>query len=307
MTNFFGHSIQPVMTYSIDQWRKKGKSFTYNGYKIFYLTEGSGEPLVLLHGFPTSSWDWHKVWDTLSQTYQTITLDFIGFGFSDKPKTYNYSITDQANLVEQLLFYLQIQHYHLLAHDYGDTVAQELLARQLDRHENKIISCCLLNGGLFPETHRATRTQKLLLGWFGSLVARMFSYKRFVISFSILFPSQSRPSEDEMHSLYDVITYNNGHEISHLLIRYIIERQQNRNRWVTALQKAKCSLRLVNGLDDPVSGAHMVARYKELIPGSDVIEISGCGHYPQMEVPEKILKSYTQFRNAYPSSNNIGE
>ncbi len=297
MTNSFGHDIRPVMTYSIDQWHKKGKSFTYNGHKIFYLIEGSGEPLVLLHGFPTSSWDWHKVWNVLNQTYQTITLDFIGFGFSDKPKNYNYSITDQANLVEQLLFNLQIQHYHLLAHDYGDTVAQELLARQLDRQENKVKSCCLLNGGLFPETHRATRTQKLLLGWFGSLVARMFSYKRFVTSFSILFPSQSTPSEDEMRSLYHVITYNNGHEITHLLIRYIVERKQNRTRWVSALQRTKCPLRLIDGLDDPVSGAHMVARYKELIPDPDVIEISGCGHYPQMEVPEKVLENYIQFRN----------
>ncbi|MBX9784504.1 MAG: alpha/beta hydrolase [Chitinophagaceae bacterium] len=287
-----------MMTYSIDQWHKKGKLFTYNGHKIFYQSEGSGTPLVLLHGFPTSSWDWHKLWDTLTQTYRVITLDFIGFGFSDKPKNYIYSIKDQANLVEQLLFNLQIDHYHLLAHDYGDTVAQELLARQLDRQENKIHSCCLLNGGLFPETHRATRTQKLLLSWFGALVAKMSSYKRFVNSFSILFPNhQTRPSDDEMRNLYNLIKYNKGHEITHLLIRYIIERRQNRTRWLTALQNAKCPLRLLDGLDDPVSGVHMVARYKELIPNPDVIGISDCGHYPQMEAPEKILAYYVQFRN----------
>lgn len=294
------------MTYSIDQWREKGKWHTYNGHQIFYVTEGNGEPLVLLHGFPTSSWDWHKLWDTLSQTYRVIALDFIGYGFSAKPKNYDYSVKDQVNLVEQLLFNLQIGHYHLLAHDYGDTVAQELLARQVDRQENRIKSCCLLNGGLFPETHRATRTQKLLLGWFGSIVAKMSTYKRFVNSFLILFPDQTKPSEDEMRSLYDLIRHNNGHEITHLLIRYIIERQQNRNRWVTALQKAKIPLRLIDGMDDPVSGAHMVVRFKELIPDPDVVEISGCGHYPQMEVPEKVFESYSQFRKKYFSSANTG-
>ncbi|MBL7845867.1 MAG: alpha/beta hydrolase [Cyclobacteriaceae bacterium] len=293
------------MIYSIDQWRKKGKWLTYNGHQIFYVVEGTGEPLVLLHGFPTSSWDWHKLWDTLSQTYRVITLDFIGFGFSAKPKEYNYSIKDQASLVEQLLFDLRIDHYHLLAHDFGDTVAQELLARQLDRHENKIKSCCLLNGGLFPETHRATRTQKLLLGWFGSIVARMSTYERFVNSFTILFPNQTRPSDDELRMHYELIKHNNGHKITHLLIRYIIERQQNRDRWVTALQKAKIPLRLLDGLDDPVSGAHMVARYKELIPDADVTEISGCGHYPQMEVPEIILKNYAEFRSEFRFSINI--
>jgi pimeloyl-ACP methyl ester carboxylesterase len=289
--------MQPVITYSIDQWHKKGKWFNYNGHQIFYVVEGSGEPLILLHGFPTSSWDWHKLWDTLTQTYQVITPDFIGFGFSDKPKNYTYSIKDQAGLVEQLRLNLQIDHYHLLTHDIGDTVAQELLARQMDRQEHKIKSCCLLNGGLFPETHRATRTQKLLLSWFGPLVAKMSSYKRFVSSFSILFPDQTRPSEYELHSLYDLIKYNNGDEITHLLIRYIIERRQNRNRWLTALQKANCPLRLIDGLDDPVSRVHMVARYKELIPDPDIIEIPGCGHYPQMEAPEITLNSYSQFRN----------
>ncbi len=293
-----------VMTYSTDQWHKKGKWLTYNGHQIFYVDEGSGEPLVLLHGFPTSSWDWHKLWDTFNKRYRVIALDFIGFGFSDKPKPYSYSIIDQANLVEQLLLNLRIDHYHLLAHDYGDTVAQELLARQLDRQENKINSCCLLNGGLFPETHRATRTQKLLLSWLGPLVAKMSSYKRFVASFSILFPEQTRPSEDELHSLYDLIRYHNGHEVTHLLIRYIIERRQNRTRWLTALQKARCPLRLIDGLDDPVSGAHMVARYKELIPDPDVIELSGCGHYPQMEVPEKVIGNYDQFRSNYFSPAN---
>lgn len=293
------------MTYSIDQWYKKGRWFTYNSHQIFYVVEGSGEPLVLLHGFPTSSWDWHKLWDKLNQTYCVISLDFIGFGFSAKPGEYEYSIKDQASLVEQLLLHLQIDHCHLLAHDYGDTVAQELLARQLDRQENNIKSCCLLNGGLFPETHKATRTQKLLLTWFGSIVAKMFTYKRFVKSFLILFPNQTRPSDEEMRSLYDLIKHNNGHQITHLLIRYIIERQQNRERWVTALQKAKIPLRLLDGLDDPVSGAHMVERYKELIPDPDVIEISGCGHYPQMETPEKVLKAYSAFRTEFLSSANI--
>jgi len=259
------------------------------------LPEGKGEVLVLLHGFPTSSWDWHKIWDTL-QIYQVITLDFIGFGFSDKPKDYVYSIMDQADLVEQLIAHLHVPQYHLLVHDIGDTVAQELLARQMERKEAVIRSCCFLNGGLFPETHRATRTQKLLLSKIGFLAARLYSYKRFVSSFSILFTVQTKPSEDEMRSLYTLIIHNEGDKISHLLIRYIIERKQNRERWVAALQKASCPLRLIDGVDDPVSGAHMVARYKELIPKADVEEISGCGHYPQLEAPEKVIESYLEFR-----------
>jgi pimeloyl-ACP methyl ester carboxylesterase len=181
------------MEYTPGQWNKKGRWFSYGGNKIFYQIEGEGDTLVLLHGFPTSSWDWHKIWHSLIVNYQLITLDYIGFGFSDKPRKYSYSIFDYASLVEQLLRSLNIGRYHLLAHDIGDTVAQELLARQIDGTDDKIKSCCLLNGGLFPETHRATLTQKLLLSKLGSLVSKLSSYKRFVSSFSILFPTRRDP------------------------------------------------------------------------------------------------------------------
>jgi pimeloyl-ACP methyl ester carboxylesterase len=284
------------MPYTTQQWFERGKWFLYRGNRIFYVEEGSGEPLLLLHGFPTSSWDWHKIWDGLISSSRVIALDFIGFGYSDKPPHYDYSMPDQADLVEKLLGHLGITQYHILAHDIGDTVAQELLARQLDRQSIQITSCCLLNGGLFPETHRATRTQKLLLGPFGFWIARLLNYKRFVSSFSMLFPDTTRPAESEMLDLFALISHKNGSRIMHRLIRYILERRRNRERWVTALQKASVPIRLIDGMDDPVSGAHMVDRYQQLIPKPDVIELHNCGHYPQMEKPDQVLNGYREFR-----------
>lgn len=287
---------QSKLGYTSAQWLEKGTWFSYRGHQIFYRVEGKGQPLVLLHGFPTSSWDWYHLWDSLAASYQLITLDFIGYGFSDKPINYHYSISDQATLLEELLNHLKIDSYHLLSHDVGDTVAQELLARQVDRRENKVQSVCLLNGGLFPETHRATKTQKLLLSKVGFLFSRFSTFKRFVTSFSILFPEATKPTLEEMRQLYSLIEFKNGTRITYKLIQYIIERRENRSRWVGALQKANCPIRLIDGLDDPVSGKHMVDRYREVIPNPDVVELVGCGHYPQLEMPEKVLKKYLEFR-----------
>lgn len=279
------------------QWHKQGNYFTYRQQQIFYCTEGEGETLILLHGFPTSSFDWYKMWGVLKQKYNLVTLDYIGYGFSDKPANYDYSIKDNADIIESLLTRLNIQQYHLLAHDLGDSVAQELLARQKDKKENRILSCCLLNGGLFPETHRATATQKLLLGPLGFMIARMFTYKKFAASFSSVFPETSRPTKEELEALFGIILYKGGNKITHKLIQYIIERRVNRERWVTALQDTACPLLLIDGVADPVSGQHMVERYRELVPNSAVIEIENCGHYPQLEYPEKVLEHYLQFRN----------
>jgi pimeloyl-ACP methyl ester carboxylesterase len=286
--------------FSTKQWKQKGAWFTFRGHRIFYRSEGNGPALLLLHGFPTSSWDWHKVWSELCQSYRLIAPDFIGFGFSDKPVRHEYSMLDQADLVEGLLKQLSVNDYHILAHDIGDTVAQELLARQNERKTSGIRSCCLLNGGLFPETHKATATQKILLSPFGFLAARLMTFERFSKSFTILFTTATRPSNEELLSLYQLIELNKGGRIMHKLIRYILERRKYRERWLAALQEFEGPLLLIDGMDDPVSGAHMAARFRELIPHPQIVEITGCGHYPQLEAPEKVLKAYTAFRTLQP-------
>ena len=89
------------------------------------------ETLFILHGFPTSSFDFHLVFPNLTKVFRRIIApDFIGFGFSSKPRSYDYSVNDQAILVTSLMNQLNIKEAHFLAHDYGDSVAQELLARR---------------------------------------------------------------------------------------------------------------------------------------------------------------------------------
>jgi pimeloyl-ACP methyl ester carboxylesterase len=78
------------------------------------------------------------------------------------------------------------------------------------------------------------------------------------------------------------------------------ERRQQRERWVGALVKAAVPLKLINGEADPISGGHMVTRYRELVPHPDVTVLPGIGHYPQCEAPAQVLAAYRQFRAALP-------
>ena len=125
---------------NFQSWKETGKYFYYRNHAIFYQDSGVGGPVLLcIHGFPTASWDWHNLWPQLTRYFRVITLDMIGFGFSAKPRNYDYSIFDQANLHESFLKHLNINSFHILAHDYGDTVAQELLARHEESPPNKKI------------------------------------------------------------------------------------------------------------------------------------------------------------------------
>jgi pimeloyl-ACP methyl ester carboxylesterase len=73
------------------------------------------------------------------------------------------------------------------------------------------------------------------------------------------------------------------------LIGYIAERRAHRERWVGALVDTQVPIRLINGLADPVSGAHMLVRYRELVAQPNIVELPGVGHYPQVEAPDAVV------------------
>lgn len=288
------------MGISLEDWRRRGRTYRHRGHEIFYVDEGRGDALVCIHGFPTATWDWAPLWPELTARYRVIAPDMIGFGFSAKPRDYHYSILDQADLFEGLLAQLGVTKALLLAHDYGDTVAQELLARFNERQRSgqlglMLRSVCFLNGGLFPETHRPRLVQKLLHGPFGPLVSRLMNRRGFDRSFSAIFGPDTQPSKQDLAAFWQLLAHNGGQRIMHKLIRYMAERREHRARWVGALTSAKIPLRVIDGAVDPVSGAHMVARYRELVPNPDTVLLPTIGHYPQVEAPQAVLQPYLEF------------
>ncbi len=286
---------------SLAQWQARGQQYSHAGQPVFYVDEGQGEALALIHGFPTASWDWAPVWPELTQRFRCIAPDMMGFGFTAKPRNHDYSILDQADLHEGLLASLGVSRVHVLAHDYGDTVAQELLARFLDRQAAgqpglELQSLCLLNGGLFPETHRARPVQKLLNSPLGPLLSRLMSERTFNRSFAAVFGPHTQPTAGELHDFWTLVSRDGGARLSHKLIRYINERRQHRERWVGALQKSTIAVRVINGPADPVSGRHMTERYRALIPDPDIVLLADhIGHYPQVEDPQGVMQAFLAF------------
>lgn len=285
---------------TLSDWKNKGAYLAYNSQRIFYVDEGRGEVILLIHGFPTASWDWWKIWNSLTEKYRVLALDLIGFGFSAKPAQYAYTISDQADLVEHFLQKKQITHVKILCHDYGNTVVQELLARFQDRLREGtpdliLENICFLNGGLFPETHRPLFIQKILMSPLGYLVAQLFTQKKLEKNFSQIFGPDTQATPEELDNFWELISGNGGKQVFHLLIRYMQERKDNRARWVGAIQQAQIPIRLIDGTHDPISGQNLIDRYREIIPQPDLIPLENIGHYPQVEAPERVLKHYLEF------------
>lgn len=283
-------------------WRAAGQMFDWRGHRVFYREQGDGEPLLLLHGFPTSSWDWRHVWDELARHHHVIAFDYLGFGFSDKPSGGPYSVFAYADQAEALLVRLGVgPRIHVLAHDLGDTVAQELLARDRERRGGhhgvpELASVCLLNGGVLPEQHRPRVVQRLLDSPLGFLVARFTNRQRFGRGLAAVFGPNTQPSAAELDGFWECASFAHGLRNYHHLIRYMRERKRYRSRWVTPMLDGPVPLSFINGHLDPVSGKHVVDRLRELRPSLEIHDLPQIGHYPQTEAPADVLRAYAAFR-----------
>lgn len=288
---------------TVQQWKDLGRFIDWQGHQLFVVdsaehdqTAGDKPVLLLVHGYPTSTWDFSHLWPQLTARFRVLGADLLGLGFSSKPRAHHYCMAEQADLMEFVLQQAGVQTCHVLAHDYGDTVTQELLARDLERPQSRYQSVILLNGGLFPETHHARRMQKLMAGPLGPLLAYLTSRKKLLGTFSSVFGSATQPDEPTLEAVWQLVNYNNGLHALPPLLGYMAERRQFRERWVNALRQARMPLALVNGSADPVSGAHMVARFREVVGTQHFIrELPGIGHYPQLEAPEAVLDACQGF------------
>ena len=281
------------------QWRQSGRWIALRERSIFVIEAGPEDavPVLLLHGFPTSSWDWAPIWARLSRQYRVVAFDYLGFGFSDKPRGHLYTVHEQADLAEELARVLGLERYHVLAHDLGDTVAQEMLARQNEGSGvGQWKSLCLLNGGLFPETHRALFVQKLLLSRVGFLANLLLNQRALDRSLCRVFGPDTQPDRAELDGFWEIINYNKGVANFYRLIHYMSDRKRHRDRWVGALQEACVPVGLINGSVDPISGAHMVERYRQLVRPQDyIVELPSIAHYPQLEAPDAVAEAYLKF------------
>jgi len=281
-------------------WRKSGKYFDLEGLRIFYhLSEKSDEVLLCLHGFPASSFDYHKIWGELTEKFAVLSFDLAGYGFSSKPSAFDYTTFNQTDVLQALLEYLKIRRVHLLAHDYGNTITQELLARDEEQRLNfTIASICMLNGALFPETHRPILAQKILISPFGALFGRLIPDSIFKKNLASVFGAETQPTEAELEDFATLFKYNGGKRIAHKLIRYMTERARYRERWVGALERMRQPFRMINGSADRVSGAHLVKRFREVVPAQkDIVELEKIGHFPQLEAPTVVLDKFFEFRH----------
>jgi pimeloyl-ACP methyl ester carboxylesterase len=285
------------LTSRVQAWRDAGETIEVGGHPIFIRTQaGNGPPLLLLHGYPSSSYDWRHVLAGISGR-EMECFDFLGFGLSDKPREHVYSLLGQAGLVEAIVGrHASSEPVIVIAHDMGTSVLTELLARDIEgRLGFRIGAVLLFNGSMVIERASLTLGQKLLRSRLGPIAARLSNERTFRAQFARIFSPAHPLSAEEAADQWALLAFGGGHRILDRLTYYLHERVRYAERWHGALRDWPGRLELCWAGQDPVCTEAVLQAVLELRPGVPLTRLPELGHYPQLEDPEAVLRVIDRF------------
>ncbi|MFL5347371.1 MAG: alpha/beta fold hydrolase [Hyalangium sp.] len=271
-------------------WQARGRRLSVLGHEVFVLQDGPvdrGDPLLVLHGFPSSSFDFHLALPLLAARRRVVLHDHLGFGLSDKPERYSYSLLEQTDAALLVWRALGITRGHLLAHDYGTSIATELLARRaLGLLPIELSSVTLCNGSVHLELAHLTPSQRLLRRpTLGPLFARLASPALFKAQLRRILGEPSSVSEEELDWMWAAMIHDGGRARLPATISYLDERVRFRDRWTHALTAYEGPAHVLWGRRDPVAVSAIAERLASELPRAELRWLDRLGHYPMLEEP----------------------
>ena len=293
-----------------DEWLAAGGFFEWgpsvaasaaSKLNVFHAEFGDPEapPLVLVHGFPTSSIDWYDVAEPLSLEHRVCVLDFPGFGFSDKPQRGSYSLDrDRALLEHYLDEVIGARGGAIVAHDRGDSVALAFASRCASGATQFALGHLVLsNGNMFLPLSNLTPFQRLVLDpssapqVLSALTPELLAAGMGENTFT---PARA-PDDPAIVALAQTFAFNDGIAVLHDTIQYLVERSEGEQRWLEALARLRVPTTLIWGLYDTVSPVRVASyiwnTYIATKPGDNAFWLlPRANHYLQHDQPQEFVE-----------------
>lgn len=285
------------MDASLESYARGGEYVAVGSGRLFVTTlnaEAPGTPLLVLHGFPTCAHDFFAVAPALARRRPVVLFDFLGYGLSDKPARYGYSLFEQADTALELLALRGIREVDVLAHDMGTSVLCELLARR----ERGLLpvdlrSIAFTNGSVFVEMASLTFGQRALLSPLGRAFAKLNNRASFEVQLRRVFAK--KPSAELLRTMSELAERSDGFARFPSTIRYVEERRRFAERWHGALATWEKPALVAWGALDPVAVMPIGEKLARTLPRGELVRFPEIGHYPQIEAPETFASVVSEF------------
>jgi len=296
-------------------WVDEGHYRTFEGLQVFVHSSGpkpkDGRGVLIVHGYPGSSWDWQGVAAVADKKARVVVPDMLGFGHSATPLTgtykENFSLMRQADLYESIAKQEGLTNVILVAHDMGQTVGAELMARHDEGSLSfKISHAIIVNGSTIMDLIQMRPFQVEALKKPDQALTEHGDFAEWREEFRGTFSKEHAASEETLDIMAAQIFANDGDLVMVQMLYYLNERNENYNRWVGALTGFHSApMSVYWGLQDPVALEPMVNRIKAWRPVTDVYKMPDVGHWPSIEVPDRIGKAILDRLGGYNGSDEI--
>ncbi len=287
---------------NIDLWEKKPTIFRHQNNKVFYkhIKNHDSKPTILfIHGFMGSSYEFYHLFDALANDFNLVAADMLGFGLSEKREDYHYSVLDYAEIQASLCHILALDKVHLVAHDFGAMVANQMLINHDELVKTKrtihfnIESVLFLAGEITPSERHFSIKERFMAGVLSqTLLPFIYSKSWFTEQFNA---KTAQPiAEQDLNTLWKLASKQEGSKVfkklSQLFKEYTFNGITRKNIRANTLPK-----HLLYGTQDPSIADKQLQRYKDLMTNLSINQIEGVGHYPHLEKPTETARYIKTF------------
>lgn len=279
---------------AVAAWERLGARERVLGREIFVVDlpaeRETLEPVLVLHGFPSSSFDWRRVLEPLSRDRRVLLFDMLGYGLSEKPLNHAFTLGEQADIATEVVRARGIDACALVTHDVGDSVGGELCARALDGAPPfEIVARVVTNGSIYMDLVQLSAGQQLMLALPDEALPEEHAPGPDLVkpSLAATFAAATQPDDEELDAQWRLVARSGGNRILPRLIRYVEERRVHELRWTGAIERHPAPLTIVWGDADPIAVFAMAERLASRRPDATLHRLEGIGHYPMIEAPER--------------------
>lgn len=271
-----------------------------DGLRYHYLDEGSGSPLLMVHGNPTWSFYWRHLILAFRDRYRIVVPDHIGCGLSDKPQRYSYRLATHVANLRRLIETLDLRGITLLAHDWGGAIGLGAAVEMPERFARLV----LFNTAAFRSTRCPWRIRLCRTPLVGELAVRGLN----VFARSALFMATNRPGglppevRAGLIAPYDswehrIATHRFVADIplapAHPSYSSLLHIEQNLGKL------AQLPIALVWGMRDWCFTPHFLERFRQFFPEAEVHGLADAGHYVVEDAPEQVERIVRDFLSAH--------
>lgn len=259
-----------------------------DGVPIHYQEKGTGTPLVLIHGYTSSTYSWKDVFEPLSKGFHLIVVDLKGFGFSGKPDG-DYTRRAQATLVAHLLEHLNIEKAWLCGNSMGGEVALNVALASPERVAGLIL---IDSAGVEIQGKESLAPGYLMVPGIGRILVALSLTRDKLVRQGLekSFYDQTKVTEDRVANYYRPLKTRGGQ----------LGALRARTQWSlfpveSELSKINVPTLILWGDQDQLIPLAAGRKLSSLIKDSRLVIFNNCGHLPQEEMPARTIDEITKF------------